>query len=71
VLRTDLPDGTLLVIKGQVPERKFKKVAEVEDVAPGKSKRLTIKLARGHYVLICNKAGHCAAGVHTSLTVAP
>ncbi|WP_240702072.1 hypothetical protein [Trinickia terrae] len=71
VLRTDRPDGSLPVVKGQVPERKFMKIGEVEDVAPGKSKRFTIKLAPGHYVLICNKAGHYAAGMHTSLTVAP
>lgn len=30
-------------------------MGEVEDVASGKTKRLTIKLASGHYVIICNK----------------
>ena len=71
VLKTDVADDALPVQKGQVPERKFTKVGEVEDVAPGKSKRLALKLAPGHYVLICNKPGHYSMGMHASLAVAP
>jgi hypothetical protein len=61
----------LPVPKSRVPEHRFKKVGEVEDVAPGKSKRLEIKLAPGHYVLIYNKLGPHSMGMHTPLTVAP
>jgi len=71
VLRTDLPDGALPVSKGQVPEHKLKKIGEVEDIAPGKSKRVSFKLSPGHYVLICNKPGHYESGMHTALVVAP
>ena len=71
VLKTDVADDALPVQKGQVPERKFRKVGEVEDVVPGKSKRLTVKLGSGHYVLICNKPGHYSMGMHASLTVTP
>jgi uncharacterized cupredoxin-like copper-binding protein len=71
VLKTDAADGALPVQKGQVSEETFKKVGEVEDVAPGKSKRFAIKLAPGHYVLICNKPGHYSMGMHASLSVVP
>ena len=44
-------------------------VGEVEDIAPGKSKKLAVKLAKGHYALICNIPGHYAAGMHADFTV--
>ena len=71
VLKTPMADDKLPVKTGEVPERQFKKMGEVEDVAVGKSKRLTLRLAAGHYVLICNKSGHYQMGLHTSLTVTP
>ncbi|WP_175843483.1 plastocyanin/azurin family copper-binding protein [Burkholderia arboris] len=71
LLRTDLADDALPVRKGQVLEHKLKKIGEVEDIAPGKSKRASFKLTPGHYALICNKPGHYAAGMHTVLVVTP
>jgi uncharacterized cupredoxin-like copper-binding protein len=71
VLKTSLTDDALPVRKGQVPEQTLNKVGEIEDVAPGKTRRQTIKLAPGHYVLVCNKPGHYSMGMHTSLTVGP
>jgi uncharacterized cupredoxin-like copper-binding protein len=71
VLKTDMADDALPVRKGQVQEQKFKKIAELEDVAPRKSKRMTVKLPPGHYVLICNRPGHYAMGMHAPLAVAP
>lgn len=71
LLKTNLSDGALPVGKGQVLERKLKKIGEVEDIAPDKSKRASFTLAPGHYVLICNKPGHYAAGMHTALVVTP
>nr|WP_254699936.1 plastocyanin/azurin family copper-binding protein [Trinickia violacea] len=71
VLKTPVADDALPVHKGQVPEQKFRKMGEVEDVAPGKSRRLTITLLPGHYVLVCNKTGHYSMGMHTSLIVTP
>lgn len=70
VLKTDLADDRLPLKNGQVPEGRFAKMGEAEDVAPGKHKHLTLRLAPGHYVLICNKAGHYSQGMHASLTVA-
>lgn len=71
VLKTNLSDGALPVGKGQVLEHQLKKIGEVEDIAPGKSKRASFNLAPGHYALICNKPGHYAAGMHTALVVTP
>ena len=71
VLKTDLSDDALPVSKGEVLERRLNKIGEVEDIAPGKSKRVSFRLAPGHYALICNKPGHYAAGMHTELVVTP
>lgn len=71
VLKTDLADNALPVSKGQVLESRLRNIGEVEDIAPGKSRRVSFKLAPGHYVLICNKPGHYEAGMHTALVVAP
>ncbi|KVC85665.1 hypothetical protein WI85_05705 [Burkholderia ubonensis] len=69
VLKTDLADGALPVRKGQVLEQRLHKVGEVEDIAPGKRRRLALTLAPGHYALICNKPGHYSAGMHVALVV--
>ena len=71
ILKTDLTDDALPVRKGRVAEEKFRKIGEVEDVAPGRSKKLVVKLVPGHYVLLCNKPGHYSMGMHTALVVAP
>jgi uncharacterized cupredoxin-like copper-binding protein len=71
VLKTDLAADKLPVKNGQVSESQFKKMGEVEDIAPGKNKRLTLKLAPGRYVLVCNQPGHYSMGMHTSLLVTP
>jgi uncharacterized cupredoxin-like copper-binding protein len=42
---------------------------EVEDLAPGATKDLTLNLPAGHYSLICNLPGHYAGGMHADLTV--
>jgi len=70
VLRTDLDDAHLPVHKGVVTESRFRKMGEVEDLAQGSTKRLSLKLAPGRYVLICNRPGHYEMGMHTSFVVA-
>lgn len=44
-------------------------VDEVDPVLPGATATLAVTLTPGHYVLLCNKPGHYAAGMHASLTV--
>ena len=41
----------------------------IEDMDPGKSGQMTLKLTPGKYMLFCNVSGHYAAGQHTVLTV--
>ena len=53
--------------KGQVAETGSQ--GETGDIAAGASKTLKLKLAKGHYALICNIPGHYAAGMHVDLTV--
>jgi uncharacterized cupredoxin-like copper-binding protein len=41
----------------------------IEDMAPGGSGKMTLKLTPGNYVLFCNVTGHYAAGQHIAFTV--
>lgn len=41
----------------------------IEDMGPGQSGRMTLKLTPGSYVLFCNVSGHYAAGQHIRFTV--
>ena len=45
------------------------KVGGVAELMAGQSKKLTLKLAAGHYVLICNVPGHYAAGMYQDFNV--
>lgn len=45
-------------------------VDEIDPILPGATVTLAVTLAPGHYVLLCNKPGHYAAGMHATLTVA-
>jgi uncharacterized cupredoxin-like copper-binding protein len=44
-------------------------VGMIEDMEPGMSGRMTLKLTPGTYNLFCNVPGHYAAGQHTRFTV--
>jgi uncharacterized cupredoxin-like copper-binding protein len=66
VLKTNTPAGSLGDGK-RVPETGH--VGEIGDLRPGQSKKLTLRLKRGHYALICNLPGHYAAGMHRDFTV--
>lgn len=52
-----------------VVEKRVKDIGEVPDLAPGKSGTLTLRLAPGNYLLICNQPSHYKAGMWTRLTV--
>lgn len=67
VVKTTLAPGKLPVKKGQASEKG--KVGVVADLAPGKSGKVTLKLAKGKYVLLCNIAGHYQAGQYIGFTV--
>ncbi len=66
VIKTPKPAGSLT--KGSEADESGK-VGEVADLPPGGAKTLKVRLAPGHYALICNLPGHYASGQHTDLTV--
>jgi uncharacterized cupredoxin-like copper-binding protein len=66
VLKTDQPAGSLL--KGGRADESGN-VGELGDLAPGKSKALSLLLKPGHYALICNLPGHYKAGQYADLNV--
>jgi uncharacterized cupredoxin-like copper-binding protein len=71
VVRTDLaPDALPKDAEGLVAEGgSLTKVDEVEDVTPGTSKTLTVKLEPGKYAFFCNLAGHYVGGMHGGVEV--
>ena len=57
VLRTNTAAGQLARSGAkEAPEKGA--VGEIEEIPPGKSKSLSLKLGQGHYALICNIEGH-------------
>ena len=67
VIRTNVPADKLPVKNGRASEKGQK--GEIGNLNPGATKRLTLTLAKGKYVLICNLSGHYQAGQHASFTV--
>ncbi len=53
----------------RIIEDKINSLGETEEMQPGASKDLTLDLKPGTYLLLCNIAGHYAAGMWTVLTV--
>jgi len=45
------------------------RVGRIADIPGGKTKTLTLKLAKGHYALICNVGTHYSMGMHKDFTV--
>ncbi len=52
-----------------VDETQFTPVDEVEDITSGSSAELTVTLAPGHYVILCNLESHYAEGMAADFTV--
>ena len=54
---------------GSVDEAKLQSPGEIPDVAAGATKRATVKLSPGKYVMFCNLPGHYAQGMYGSINV--
>jgi len=67
VIKTDLAPAKLPVKKGRASEKGAK--GEIGDLPAGSTKRLTLTLPKGKYVLICNLTGHYQAGQRAAFTV--
>jgi uncharacterized cupredoxin-like copper-binding protein len=54
---------------GLVLEKQIKILGETEEMQPNASKTLELTLPAGSYILLCNVAGHYAAGMWMPFTV--
>jgi len=70
--RTDLAEGAM-PMKGDRINESGPGIThldpEAEAIAAGTTKTITINLAKGRYVFVCNLAGHYQSGMHAVLTV--
>jgi uncharacterized cupredoxin-like copper-binding protein len=70
VIDTDAAANSLTVgADGSVSEDGLSVVDEIEDIAVASTQSLTVNLAAGHYVLICNLPGHYAGGMRADFQV--
>ncbi|HWQ23842.1 MAG TPA: hypothetical protein VNK94_07035 [Gaiellaceae bacterium] len=67
VLRSDRHHHNLPVKGGKAVETG--RVARIPAIPVGASKRLTLRMAPGRYVLLCNILGHYQAGQYAALRV--
>ncbi len=67
VIKTNVAPGKLPVKNDKASEKGL--VGEIPELRPGKSGKVTLKLAKGKYVLLCNVAAHYQAGQYTAFSV--
>jgi uncharacterized cupredoxin-like copper-binding protein len=67
LLKTDV-DPAKLPKKGDKVDESTS-VGEIADVEPGSTKKTTLELAPGKYVMVCALPGHYEGGMYGSLTV--
>ena len=69
VIRTDLAPDKLPIDGASAKAKEDGKVGGIASLPAGKSDAVTLDLAAGKYVFICNVAGHYQLGMHTGFTV--
>ena len=69
VVKTDLKADALPVVDNKIDESTLTPVDEIEDIAAGATPTLTVDLAAGHYVLLCNIETHYGQGMHADFDV--
>ena len=71
VFETDAAADALPLDASKVDEeaKEVTHIDEIADIGAGESKQLTVKLASGEYVLICNLPGHYGLGMRTGFEV--
>ena len=69
VIKTDLAPDKLPTDGASAKAKEDGKVGEIASIPAGKSAAVTLDLAPGKYVFICNVAGHYQLGMHTGFTV--
>jgi uncharacterized cupredoxin-like copper-binding protein len=71
VIKTDLAPDKLPVDGATAKAKEDGKVGEIASIPAGKSAAVTVNMAPGKYVLICNIASHYQLGMHAGFTVEP
>ena len=69
VIRTDLDEDKLPIDAGKAQAKEDGKVGGMENIPAGAIRTLSLDLAAGKYVLICNVAGHYQLGMHVAFKV--
>lgn len=69
VVRTDMKADTLPVVDNKIDESALAPVDEIEDIVVGATPTLTVDLAAGHYVLLCNIEAHYGQGMRADFDV--
>jgi uncharacterized cupredoxin-like copper-binding protein len=69
VIKTDLAPDQLPTDAASAKAKEDGKVGGIASIPAGKSASVTIDLAPGKYVFICNVAGHYQLGMRTGFTV--
>ena len=69
ILKTDLAAGKLPIDGASAKAKEDGLVKQVLNIGVGKTAVVTADLAAGHYVIICNVAGHYQLGMHADLAV--
>lgn len=69
VVKTDLKAEALPVSGSKIDESALTPVDEIEDIAVGATPTLTVTLAAGHYVLLCNIETHFGLGMRSDFDV--
>jgi Sulfocyanin (SoxE) domain len=71
MIKTDIDiDKLPRTIDGQqLDEKKLGKVWELGDLKPGATKKSSVKLEPGTYLLFCNLSGHTDLGMYSKLVV--
>ncbi len=70
MFETDLaPDELPTDMSGRVNEDALTKLAGAEDIPPSHSRDITVNMAAGHYVMICNLPGHYEQGMRVEFNV--
>ena len=69
VVKTDLKADALPVVDNKIDESTLTPVDEIEDIAAGATPSLSVDLAAGHYVLLCNIETHYGQGMRADFDV--
>jgi len=71
LIQTDSPASELPTDEttGRVQEDAVTIITSAEDIPPSNSRNITVNLAAGHYVIVCNLPGHYQQGMRVDFTV--